>query len=97
MSVPTRPASQAGNPIKGGEDTDSFGSESPRLEVVASEKHCCQSVFKISLCRFAQAPLVQPMQGRREPACPTTTTYSLTPTYSLITSHRLLICNPNLS
>jgi len=33
MSVPTRPASQAGNPIKGGEDTDSFGSESPRLEV----------------------------------------------------------------
>merc|ERR1712013_446948 len=88
MSVPTRPASQAGNPIKGGEDTDSFGSESPRLEVAASETHCCQSVFKISLCRFVQAPLVQPMQGRREPACPTTTTYSLTPTYSLTTSHR---------
>ena len=34
MSMPTRPASQAGNPIKGGEDTDSFGSESPRLEVI---------------------------------------------------------------
>ena len=34
MSMPTRPASQAGNPIKGGEDTDSFGSDSPRLEVI---------------------------------------------------------------
>ena len=33
MSMPTRPASQAGNPIKGGEDSDSFGSDSPRLEV----------------------------------------------------------------
>ena len=34
MSMPTRPASQAGNPIKGGEDNDSFGSDSPRLEVI---------------------------------------------------------------
>ena len=54
MSVPTRPASQAGNPIKGGEETDSFGSESPRLEVAGHLRSIVANQYLKSL--FAGLP-----------------------------------------
>ena len=38
MSMPTRPASQAGNPRQAGEEAEMYGGESPRLEVGVG--HC---------------------------------------------------------